>query len=151
MSWFFSDRVLIQRRSLPNVVQSDENYLVDHGEQIRNETARVKTELDRLRGDFDRIVSTYEPTNSIEQYAQIHSHIDIFRQYYEQEFRQRQALRSKLNTSLPVSSSSTSIWKEQRKEDPDETLRKTLPSLPRNASALLTNNTFRTYRENAHL
>ena len=117
------------------MIQPDENYLVDHAEQMRSETTLVKNELDRLRGDFDRIVSTYEPSRSIEQHAQIHSHIDIFRQFYEQEFRQRQALRSKLNTSLPPSSRS---WKER--DISDEYL-KTMPSIPRHASALLTINT----------
>ena len=135
--------VLLQSQTPPVVVPSvrpaEENYLVEHGEQIRSETARVKGELDRLRTDFDRIVSTYEPTNSLEQYAQIHSHIDVFRHYYEEEFRQRQVLRSKLNSSLPVSSSSNVLWKEKR-TDPEAML----ASLPRNASALLMNTSFRT-------
>lgn len=130
--------------SLPNVNQTDENYLADHGEHIRTETARMKTELDRLRGDFDRIVSTYEPSTSMEQYAQIHSHIDIFRQFYEQEFRQRKALRSKLNTSLPISPA----VKEARLTTED--LLKTIPSVPRNASALLSSHSLRTFRDQDH-
>ncbi|CAF1411512.1 unnamed protein product [Adineta steineri] len=80
--------------------QTDENYLIVNSRQIRSDTERVKSELDRLRQDFDRLVANYEPTNNIHQQAQLHTQIDTFRQFYEQEFRQRQLTMSKITAGI---------------------------------------------------
>ncbi|CAF1486410.1 unnamed protein product, partial [Adineta steineri] len=80
--------------------QTDENYLIVNSRQIRSDTERVKSELDRLRHDFDRLVANYEPTNNIHQQAQLHTQIDTFRQFYEQEFRQRQLTMSKITAGI---------------------------------------------------
>jgi len=79
---------------------NDENYLIENSKQIRSDTERVKSELDRLRQDFDKLVSDYEPTNNSHQQAQLHTQIDTFRQFYEQEFRQRQLATSKLTAGI---------------------------------------------------
>lgn len=48
-----------------------------------------------MRQDFDNLVSNYEPKSNYQQQLQLHSQIDIFRQFYENEYRQRQFLMSK--------------------------------------------------------
>lgn len=80
--------------------QPNENYLLQNSRQIRSDTERVKSELDRLRQDFDKLVANYEPANSLQQQAQLHSQIDTFRQFYEQEFRQRQATMAKITAGV---------------------------------------------------
>ncbi|CAF1186000.1 unnamed protein product [Adineta ricciae] len=80
--------------------QPNENYLLQNSRQIRSDTERVKSELDRLRQDFDKLVANYEPTNSLQHQAQLHSQIDTFRQFYEQEFRQRQATMAKITAGV---------------------------------------------------
>lgn len=146
-------------RSLPPT-STDGTYPVGHAQNVRVSTARMKNELDRLRQDFDRLVSSYDPPNSHQQQAQLHSHIDTFRQYYEQEFRQRQALMSKLtpsshnharttdspplNSTLPPSMYSNhrpynavdSTLADERSQAINQ-----IPPIPRQASALLTINT----------
>lgn len=72
----------------------------DNTKQMRSETERVKYELERLRHDFDKLVSNYEPPNNYQQQAQLHSHIDILRQFYEDEFRKKQLLMSKLPQAM---------------------------------------------------
>ena len=133
----------------------NENYLIGNSKQIRSDTERVKYELDSLRQDFDKLVSNYEPTNNLHQQAQLHSQIDIFRQFYEQEFRQRQALMSKLSSGTkPINHHGTSPYTNSRllKERletaidtnlADERLQsmKQMPTIPRQASSLLTINT----------
>ena len=151
-------------RSLPPT-STDAAYPVGHAQNVRVSTARMKNELDRLREDFDRLVSSYDPPNSHQQQAQLHSHIDTFRQYYEQEFRQRQALMSKLtpssnsharttdsptlNTTLPPSVySNNRLYRDRLDNGVDSTLAderlqaiNQIPPIPRQASALLTINT----------
>ncbi|CAF1517476.1 unnamed protein product [Adineta ricciae] len=80
--------------------QPNENYLLQNSRQIRSDTERVKFELDRLRQDFDKLVANYEPTNSLQHQAQLHSQIDTFRHFYEQEFRQRQATMAKITAGV---------------------------------------------------
>ncbi|UJR09774.1 hypothetical protein I4U23_014001 [Adineta vaga] len=80
--------------------QHNEHYLIKNSQQIRSDTERVKSELDRLRQDFDSLVANYEPTNSSHHQAQLHTQIDTFRQFYEQEFRQRQLTMSKITAGV---------------------------------------------------
>jgi len=83
--------------------QQNERIIAEDSKQIRSETERVKYELDRLRHDFDKLVLSYEPPNNFQQQAQLHSQIDTLRQFYEQEFRQKQLILSKLvNESKPT-------------------------------------------------
>lgn len=140
---------------------------------MRSGTERMKSELDRLRHDFDVLVSNYEPSvDSYQQQIQIHSQIDTFRQFYEQEFRQRQALMSKLTPTTSRSDKSVPKkphyyqstphlnheYNPSNERHPDrnyfkqaqyetnladqrtQTL-KAMPSVPRQASSLLTINT----------
>ncbi|CAF1132383.1 unnamed protein product [Rotaria sordida] len=86
--------------------QNNENYLVENSKKIRNDTDRVKSELNRLRQDFDKLISNYDPINNFQQQqqqTQLNSQIDIFRQFYENDFRQRQLLMSKLIPTLKSS------------------------------------------------
>ncbi|CAF1562232.1 unnamed protein product [Rotaria sp. Silwood1] len=83
--------------------QNNENYLIENSRKIRSDTERVKTELNRLRQDFDNLITNYEPINNYQQQIQLHSSIDTFRQFYENELRQRQLLMSKLTYGLKSS------------------------------------------------
>ena len=143
-------------RSLPPT-SSDGVHPVGHAQNVRVATARMKNELDRLRQDFDRLVSSYDPPNSHQQQAELHSHIDTFRQYYEQEFRQRQALMSKLTptssnhartSDTPSLHSNNRLYRERMDSAIDRALAderlqasNQMPPIPRQASALLTINT----------
>jgi uncharacterized protein YoxC len=134
---------------------SNENYLIHNSRQIRSDTERVKFELDRLRQDFDRLVSNYEPINNYHHQTKLHSQIDTFRHFYQQEFQQRQLLMSKLpvertpnrRSSLNGSSTYTDsrLFKERLESAIDTSLSEqrlqTITQLPRQASALLTINT----------
>lgn len=130
--------------------QSNGNYIIENSRQIRSDTERVKSELDRLRQDFDQLISNYEPINNFHQQTQIHSQIDTFRQFYEQEFRQRQLLMSKFtNHSQPLSGTSSTysnndLYKQRLETAIDTSLAEqrlqSIAQLPRQASALLTNN-----------
>lgn len=84
-------------RSLQQQQQENEHIRTETSKEMRSETERVKQELERLRHDFAKLVSNYEPANNQhQQQAQLHSQIDTMRQFYEQEFRQRQALLTKV-------------------------------------------------------
>jgi hypothetical protein len=67
---------------------------------MRSDTERVKSELDRLRQDFDKLVANYEPSDHPRHQAQLHSQIDTFRQFYEHEFRQRQLTASQITAGI---------------------------------------------------
>lgn len=110
-----------------------ENYLVQNTRLIRSNTQRVKSELERLREDFDRLVSNYEPnSNAEQQQTELRLKIETFRQFYEQEFRQRQLISTeKSNTRLFPSAMETT--RTERRSP-------TISQLPRQASALLTMN-----------
>jgi hypothetical protein len=83
--------------------QENEHVLTENSKQIRSETERVKYELDRLRHDFDKLITNYEPPNNLHQQAQLHAQIDTLRQFYEQEYRQRQAPLSNLPNGIQSS------------------------------------------------
>jgi hypothetical protein len=78
----------------------NEHFIPENSRQMRSETDRVKYELDRLRQDFDKLVLNYTPPNNPHQQAQLHSQIDTLRQFYEQEFRQKQSLLSNLANGI---------------------------------------------------
>jgi len=135
---------------------NNENYLIENSRVIRSNTERVKSELDLLRQNFDQLISNYEPTNNFHQQTQLHSQIDTFRQFYEQEFRQRQSLMSKLTNGIKsnhyhshngISSDTNNRLLKQRLETAIDTnlaehRLQIMAQLPRQASALLTvNNT----------
>jgi len=79
---------------------SRQTNTTENTKQMRSETENVKQELERLRQTFEKLVSNYEPPNNYQQQAQLHSHIDILRQYYEDEFRKKQLLMSKLPQAM---------------------------------------------------
>ncbi len=133
----------------------NDNYLINNSRQIRSDTERIKSELDRLRQDFDKLISNYEPINNYHHQTKLHSQIDTFRQFYEQEFRQRQLLMSKLtsenksnrkithhHSSLNGTSTDSRLFKERLETAIDASLAdqrlQTITQLPRQASALLT-------------
>jgi hypothetical protein len=122
----------------------------------------VKDELDRLRQDFDKLVSNYEPANTFHHQTQLHSQIDIFRQFYEQEFRQRQSLMSNYTSTIkpinrhhshngnqPCTACTNSrLFKERLGTAIDTSLAderlqtiQQMPTIPRRTSSLLTINT----------
>jgi hypothetical protein len=124
--------------------QHNENYLIENSRQIRSDTERVKSELDRLRENFDKLVSNYEPINNFHHQTQLHSQIDTFRQFYQQEFRQRQLFMSKL-TNGTSTYSNNHLVKQRLETAIDSNLAEhrlqIMAQLPRQASALLTVNT----------
>ena len=150
--------------------QSNENYLIENSRQIRSDTENVKSKLDRLRQDFDKLVSNYEPSNHLQNQTQLHSQVDIFRQFYEQEFRQRQIIQSKLGSGIRPATALSRYRSTLHDHSPNGTctyftnrrlLRerletaidtsladqrlqavKQIPIVPRRASSLLTINTF---------
>jgi hypothetical protein len=127
---------------------NNENYFIENSRQIRSNTERIKSELDRLREDFDKLVSNYEPIDNVHHQTQLHTQIDTFRQFYEQEFRQRQLLMSKLtnndhsfkNNTLPYTN--TRLLKQELETSINANLaEQRLQTIPRQTSALLTINT----------
>jgi hypothetical protein len=131
---------------------NNENYLIENSRVIRSNTERVKSELDLLRQNFDQLISNYEPTDNFHQQTQLHSQIDTFRQFYEQEFRQRQSLMSKLTNGIKsnhyhshngTSFDTNNRLLKQRLETAIDTnlADQRLQTIPRQASALLTINT----------
>lgn len=116
---------------------NNENYLIETSRQIRSNTERVKSQLDRLRDDFDRIISTYEPNNKYPNQTQIHSQVDTFRYFYENEYRQRQAFMSNLNSSLQRHSSLRDDQLKLNATSPYPINGSSKP-IPRQASTLLT-------------
>ena len=108
-----------------------ENYLIQNTRLIRSNTQRVKSELEQLREEFDRLVSNYEPnSNAEQQQTELRLKIETFRQFYEQEFRQRQLISTE--RSRHSSPARETTLTERRTP--------TISQLPRQASALLTMN-----------
>ena len=122
-------------------------------EQLRSNTERVKDELNRLRQDFDTLISSYDPNNNYSSpHTQLHSHIDTFRQVYQQEFRERQLLMSKLTNGTKSKTTDQLFNKpipSTIKQRPYTAIDSSsanqrvhiITELPRQASALLTINT----------
>jgi len=132
-------------KTYPQQQQHNENYLIENSRQIRSNTERIKSELDRLREDFDKLVSNYEPINNFHHQTQLHSQIDTFRQFYQQEFRQRQLFMSKLTNGTSTYPNNR-LLKQRLETAIDTNLAEhrlqIMAQLPRQASALLTvNNT----------
>ncbi|CAF4080579.1 unnamed protein product [Rotaria sp. Silwood2] len=160
-------------KTFPLQQQNNENYLIENSRKIRSDTERVKSELNRLREDFDKLVSNYEPINNFQQQVHLRSQIDTFRQFYENEFQQRQLLMSKLTPELKSSltqnyhqlssphlnhnhsfnetcttCTNSRLLRERLDTAIDTSLAdqrlqkiKQIPSIPRQASSLLTINT----------
>lgn len=93
-------------RSLQEQQQHNEQMRFDDSRDRRVENERVHKELQRLRQQLDDIVSHYEPSRDVQhQRAQIHSQIDNFRQFYENEYKQQPRSFHSLSTeNIPNSS-----------------------------------------------
>lgn len=144
--------------------QENEHVITENSKQIRSDTERVKYELDRLRHDFDKLVLNYDPPNNLQQQAQLHSQIDTLRQFYENEFRQKQLLMSKVPNGIhsPIKHehssngnvnclvcSNSRLLKERLENAIDTSLAdqriqtiKQIPILPRQTTPLITTNNY---------
>ena len=58
--------------------------------QIRSDVERANQNIDRIRDDLGRFLSTYDPPNNFQQQAQLHSQIETLRKFYEDEFHKQQ-------------------------------------------------------------
>ena len=97
-----------QEKELNKSLQQQEDYehhIKENSKQLRSETERVRHELERLRHDFGKLVLNYEPPSNLQQQERLHAHIDSLRHFYEEGFRRKQPIISRLTDATNLNCS----------------------------------------------